>query len=71
MTRGSLTLKLGQLTPEIMLNPEYDENITSNSVPFAENFRTISFSSQLCRFNILTFYYKLTLLMPYISYFKG
>lgn len=42
MTRGSLTLKLGQLTPEIMLNPEYDENITSNSVPFAENFRTIS-----------------------------
>lgn len=36
MTRGSLTLKLGQLTPEIMLNTEYDENITSNSVPFAE-----------------------------------
>lgn len=42
MTRGSLTLKPGQLTPEIMLNPEYDENITSNSFDLQKSFRTIS-----------------------------
>jgi len=42
------------MTPEITLNPEYDENITSNSVRFAEKLQNnLSFSSQLRRFNVL------------------